>query len=62
MTTSANGATTPPAPQTFQLGTWAGGKALPLFGLVDDVAIWNRALTPAERIYLDQHAVPRVVP
>jgi hypothetical protein len=51
-----------PDPRTVQLGTWAGGTALPLFGALDDVAIWNRALTPDERAYLDQHPVPRVVP
>jgi hypothetical protein len=61
MTTNANGQPSGML-QTFQLGTWAGGHALPLFGVIDDVAIWNRALTADERFYLDQHQVPRVVP
>jgi hypothetical protein len=34
---------------------------LPLTGVLDDVAIWNRALTADERAYLGTHAAP-VVP
>jgi hypothetical protein len=62
MTTAANDQPPAAPAQTFQLGTWFGGKSLPLFGVLDDVAIWNRALTDAERLYLDQHPAPRVVP
>jgi hypothetical protein len=46
------------AAETFRLGTWFAGAGDPLFGIVDDVAIWNRALTAEERSYLDQHPVP----
>jgi hypothetical protein len=48
------------ANETFRLGTWFGGKGDPMSGVVDDVAIWNRALTAEERSYLDQHPVPNV--
>jgi hypothetical protein len=43
---------------TLRIGTWAAGAGLPMMGVIDDVAIWNRALTYDERTYLGTHATP----
>jgi hypothetical protein len=51
---------TAPTPYPFKLGTWINGS-LPLTGALDDVAVWNRALTAEERAYTGTHPVP-VVP
>jgi len=56
----ADSATPPPEP--FQIGGYApGGVGMGqsvVDGVVDDVAIWHRALISAELDYLDTHAVP----
>jgi hypothetical protein len=54
---------TPPA-EPFQIGGYAPGGVTVTMGqsvvngVVDDVAIWHRALISAELDYLDTHAVP----
>jgi len=54
----------PPAQSPFQVGGFApGGVAVGrgqsvVTGVVDDLAIWHRALTTEERAYLATHAVP----
>ena len=56
----ADSATPPPEP--FQIGGYAPGGVGEgqdvVNGVVDDVAIWHRALISAELDYLDTHAVP----
>jgi concanavalin A-like lectin/glucanase superfamily protein len=51
-----------PSPEPFQIGGYApGGVGLGqsvVNGVVDDVAIWHRALISAELDYLDTHPVP----
>jgi hypothetical protein len=47
-----------PEPDAFRLGSWGGGIVDALKGVVDDVAIWSRALGTSERVYLYTHAVP----
>jgi len=44
-----------PSTSPLRLGTPAQA---PLDGVVDDLGIWNRALTAAERAYLDAHPIP----
>jgi hypothetical protein len=54
--------TAAPSPAPFQVGGYApggvGSGQSAVFGIVDDVAIWHRALDDNERSYLRTHAVP----
>jgi Concanavalin A-like lectin/glucanases superfamily len=51
-----------PGPAPFQVGGYSpggvGGSKSVVNGVVDDVAIWHRALDADERLYLRTHAVP----
>ena len=53
-----------PTPTTFplELGRFQVGNDSPLPGVIDDLAIWDRALTAAELTYLRSHPAPPAAP
>lgn len=48
----------PAAPAALRLGSWFDGKGGALTGVVDDIAVWKRALTKREIFFLQAHPVP----
>jgi hypothetical protein len=60
MVASSNTATdiVTPSTEVVEIGSYESATTIRLGGVIDDVAIWNRTLTPAERTFLAANPVP----
>lgn len=56
--TSSMPAAIRPGGPSLDIGRWGGSGARPLSGLIDDYAVWSRALGPDEAALLSKTAVP----
>jgi len=56
--TSAMPASILPGAPGLDIGRWSGQGGRPLSGVIDDYAIWSRALGPDEAALLNERAVP----